>query len=334
MSTYFINTIDNLWEMFFGNTGNIIWHDKCKIGIDFDHSINLDNVYDFDFKADDVLCVPVANNLSLSETYFSKRLRKLHGINAKIVLFGLGVQASLKVEEDLDSFVKNISGSKKRLFRMLSEKCTSIGARGEITRQCLYKMGIKNVRVIGCPSFYSNLIYTQKDEKISINNKIKKVLLNYSGNAEEIEQLKNLLGEFPECKMHLIRQGGNDLLEEEKIESVIFNDVDLWDKYIYNADFDLSVGTRLHGNMIAYLNGVPTLWIARDARVKEVCDALKLPYLLPNDLEDVDKFENYICSDFYNDNFYLHRKKMRREYIQFLEENNVKHKFDGDNVNE
>ena len=43
------------------------------------------------------------------------------------------------------------------------------------------------------------------------------------------------------------------------------------------ATLDLIVGTRIHGSMISIAAKTPTLTIAEDARVKELCKQMRLP---------------------------------------------------------
>jgi hypothetical protein len=45
----------------------------------------------------------------------------------------------------------------QRLLKIFAERCVEIGVRGEFTVDVLARMGIKNVAITGCPSYYSNL---------------------------------------------------------------------------------------------------------------------------------------------------------------------------------
>lgn len=73
------------------NTGNLVWHDCCKKEIDYEEEVALNDLSK-DYE-NTVLVVPVANNLSVGETEFSKKLRTLLNVNAQIALIGLGAQA-------------------------------------------------------------------------------------------------------------------------------------------------------------------------------------------------------------------------------------------------
>jgi hypothetical protein len=60
----------------------------------------------------------------------------------------------------------------------------------------------------------------------------------------------------------------------------------------FSADYDFSLGLRLHGNMVSLQAGVPTLWYAHDNRTNELSDIMALPtinkdqlYQLSNNLD-------------------------------------------------
>ena len=74
-------------------------------------------------------------------------LKKLPG---PIVPVGVGAQAA--------TFKKlNFTKGTVEAWRTIADKCTSIGVRGAYSAEVFNDLGIKNVRVIGCPSFYRSL---------------------------------------------------------------------------------------------------------------------------------------------------------------------------------
>ena len=50
----------------------------------------------------------------------------------------------------------------------------------------------------------------------------------------------------------------------------------------------LSIGMRLHGNMVAMQAGVPSLWIPHDPRTTELVATMSLPFISAEQLEDLD----------------------------------------------
>lgn len=323
MKTYFVNSMycqdkDDELVACRGNTGNLVWHEKCKKTICFSEEVDLESIYEYDFSPEDVLVVPVANNFSPGETLFSKQLRKLQGINARVVLVGLGVQAPLSILEStalIDEYVNSISESKKRFFRAISQKCEFIGVRGKITADCLKRIGINNTYVIGCPSFYSG-----GEEKVEVKSYIKKIALNYSAKQSEVELLKMWK---KNCDyIELFRQNLRDDIpcgERRRL----FTNLNDWERELKYHNFDISVGTRLHGNMLAYLNNIPALWIVHDIRTYEVCETLKLPYIRLDDINCQMTVNDLASRCIYSENFYSHRHEMFKNYRMFLKKNGI-----------
>lgn len=338
MRTVFVNSINNIddtqnlhgkLEACYTNTGNLVWHERCKREINYKKEINLVDIpKDMN---DAILVVPVSNNLSIVETAFSKRLRGLLNAKAQIVLIGLGVQANQNMNTP-KKLVKGLSKSKTRLIYEIANKSISIGVRGEFTADCLEYMGIHNYKIIGCPSFYSGML----DNKSIVlpSAKLQKVCVNITGGLNTYKELELVskcgvnskvimqgIGDKPEFK--------NKNISEKywKKNARFFFDLNEWENYIKKEAFTFSFGTRLHGNMISFLMGVPALWITHDCRMNEIVDLLKLPHLNKCHLKKVKYLEELMEYCIYNKAFYRNMKKMRMEYISFLEENGVAHKF-------
>lgn len=338
MRTVFVNSINNIesgqslqrkLEGCYTNTGNLVWHERCKREIDYEAQINLQDIpRNLD---DSVLVVPVSNNLSAIETVFSKRLRGLLNVRSQVVLIGLGVQANQNAGTP-QKFVKELPKSKARLLYEISNKSVSIGVRGEFTAACLDYMGIHNYKIIGCPSFYSGILYN-KAMKLP-PAKLQKVCVNITGGVNTCKELELVL----RCgvKSRVIMQGIRDRAELIKKEMAgeyweknarFFFNLKEWEDYIKEEDFTFSLGTRLHGNMLSFLMGVPALWITHDYRMNEIVDLLKLPHLEKRHLKKIKYLEELMEYCVYDRAFYKNMNKMRKEYISFLEENRVAHKF-------
>lgn len=338
MKTVFINSIYDVddsqsiqkkLEECYTNTGNLVWHELCKREIAYDEEINL---YDISRNLDDsVLVVPVSNNLSVAETTFSKRLRGLLNVKAQIVVIGLGVQASQNINTP-KKLVKELPRSKTQLLYEIANKSVSIGVRGEFTAACLDYMGIHNYRIIGCPSFYSGMLNNIEIKLPSA--KLQKICMNITGGSDVHKVIELAL----KCGVNsrLIMQGIKD--RDEWVNNVrlrsnfeknarFFFHLNEWEDYIREEKFTFSFGTRLHGNMLSFLMGVPALWITHDYRMNEIVDLLKLPYISQRNFKKIKYLEELMERCIYDKGFYRNMIKMRREYISFLEENRVAHKF-------
>lgn len=116
-------------------------------------------------------------------------------------------------------------------------------------------------------------------------------------------------------------------LKHNELENCnIFFSIDDWNDWIRNNHFTFALGNRFHGNMMCYLNEIPTLWIVKDNRVSELTETLGLPSMILKQRKyDVNEF---LKEKYYSYGFYLKRKKIRKEYIGFLNENGICHKFE------
>lgn len=107
----------------------------------------------------------------------------------------------------------------------------------------------------------------------------------------------------------------------------IFYNRDEWSRYLLQNNFTFSVGGRFHGNMMAFSNGIPAVWIVHDERTKELVNALKLPFIYYDALDDIDTLHDFldICS--YEAAFIYHYEKMGAAYVDFLDKNGIRHCF-------
>lgn len=341
MSIYFVNScykvLDNWpeeekWSAVIGNTGNIVWHEKSKIGIKFDAEIYIDDIYEYELTANDTLIVPLANNLAPGETILSRKLRKIAGTKAKVVIVGLGVQATFEEGYDSKRIIDSISPSKKRLLFSLADKCEYIGVRGELSGKCLNDLGIDNYKVIGCPSFYSNLSRHNTSSSI-LENRIQfgdgDILANYTCIPGEMTKLTDFISKVNSAGkcVQVIRQNQNDMVDE-KIKYKLFFDLKEWEEYLTNERFMCSIGTRLHGNMLAYLNGIPALWLVHDMRTLEICKFFEFPHICLNnnecariwEINSLDELKGMID---YSSSFYAKRQKLFAEYREFWKLNGI-----------
>jgi hypothetical protein len=76
-----------------------------------------------------------------------------------------------------------------------------------------------------------------------------------------------------------------DLINDIRDRYKLFFDIEQWRNH--SLKFDFSLGRRLHGNMVAFQSGVPSLWLVHDARTNELAKLMKLPTISFGDLVDI-----------------------------------------------
>lgn len=102
----------------------------------------------------------------------------------------------------------------------------------------------------------------------------------------------------------------------------VFFDLPSWDRYI--SQFDMSIGSRFLGNLIALTNGIPAFILAHDSRTTEMAELMSIPYA-PVDGIDVERILEE--ADF--DAFEARYTQLYDQFAAFLTENGLRHKLGG-----
>lgn len=202
--------------------------------------------------------------------------------------------------DEINDLDKRLSPELVKILKVAADKTELIGVRGYETQEVLHKLGIDNVRVIGCPSFFKNGPdrFIEKKDKIDLNNVIFTSEFN-------IDIIKN---------RHVVIQGNNKELWEVlcfdksikdiqpynlevllNSKPVMFSNNQSWETYL--SKFDFCAGVRLHGAIVALNSGTPAVCVHNDARTKELCSYLKIPYF-PEYLYESDIQKIYDACDY------------------------------------
>lgn len=138
------------------------------------------------------------------------------------------------------------------------------------------------------------------------------LLLNYFGFGE----IGNVPYNFP-------RNIGSKFYKEGKVK--YFLNAKSW--FDYMKDIDISIGTRLHGNIVATINGTPSITIIHDARMKELADYHALPSISG---EEIGKYNNLtqLINDIDFQKVEKQHEKRFNHFIDFIEENGLDHIYE------
>ncbi len=290
---------DRFMDAIAGNTGNsyITWALMKELGCSVNSlkGHHIQNVYSYDFNniAKDVeiiknecthVILVLQDQIRLGESYgyrlpFAGLKNFLSKIDKPILVAGLGANCF----DGYDPyFYQKLDRELVDFLRFLSSKVTSIGVRGYFTFDVLSKLGIKNVEVIGCPSYYEKgrnriIVKPKWDEHLRLASstgvpyilpKVQRVYLQDRLPKEE-RIIKIYFGE----KQYLNRTEYSDLINGKYR---IFSSIQEWKKDLEGTDF--YIGTRVHGSMVALNSGVPTVVMNKDSRAREMCEYMNIPY--------------------------------------------------------
>ncbi|MBG6204169.1 hypothetical protein IWQ48_005332 [Labrenzia sp. EL_13] len=282
----------------------------------------------------------------------------LKRLGLPVLAFGIGAQAPVDGRIELSESTKNV-------LRLISDSTESVGVRGAYTAQVLSDLGIRNARIIGCPTAFRK---NDPELKISLPkvDEVRKIGLTIRREvspayAKDIRQYltfhRNLIKSFAgRFETTLFAQGeieekklvlGTPDQKEEAISSLKDNSwVSQWymdedverlyrTRLFYSdvvADYDAAVsacdlvlGYRLHGNLMALANGIPSIYFTYDSRTREFADTFKIPSF------DVFSDKVFRLSDFWDqssfDGFNGAYRQVFAAMQNFLNENNIDHKM-------
>jgi hypothetical protein len=92
----------------------------------------------------------------------------------------------------------------------------------------------------------------------------------------------------------------------------------------YLRGFDFVIGARIHGVMLGLQAGVPSLCIAHDSRTRELCETMKVPFVMARDVSGgVSREDLGRLFVFDADEFDQNRAKLAAGFQTFLEANGL-----------
>ncbi|MCQ8822189.1 polysaccharide pyruvyl transferase family protein [Pseudoalteromonas agarivorans] len=306
----------------------------------------------------DVLVLPEANLINPSVNY-AKQASFVAKLDKPTLLLGVGAQAKdivgaeefPPIPEGTISFLKEVSKRTPNIF-----------CRGEFTKSIIKSMGIDNVLAIGCPTFMINPTNTLWEnilskpqgnilKKLSVTEGVYPVVKRTDSlnNTERFlfdQVLYNDAHYVAQCQISVLKIGFG--LEEEVernnlnnlrrylaphsdldkfsnkllLNSRSFSRVDNWLNYARSRTG--FCGTRIHGNMVAIQSAVPSLPVAHDSRTKELCQIMRLPFITPENFDDIRSKSDLIAAydvvyDSNANDLDAFRSEVAKIYIEHIE---------------
>ncbi len=226
----------------------------------------------------------------------------IEAVDLPCVVVGLGAQAN-----GGERIAPLLPAGTVRFVEAVAERTRVIGVRGGYTASVLDDLGVTNVEVTGCPSFYTNLSAPLRLRKkrfadmrrIAVNGtanvvghsfdaeakaEVERALFRFAAAANRPYVLQSELPEMlyleepgpgrtealaPSAR-RLGYRGADEYAAALGRIGRVFFDVGEWLDFLGGCD--LVVGTRLHGAVAALLRGVPAIVLYHDARTRELCE--------------------------------------------------------------
>ena len=109
----------------------------------------------------------------------------------------------------------------------------------------------------------------------------------------------------------------------------LFYDVPHWRAYLQQEDFNFSCGTRIHGNIMSLLSGIPALVLACDSRTQEMAEYYDIPWMKYSKKHlDISKLFQETDYSRFNSNYI----KKYEKFEDFLVSHNLVKKMNQNNI--
>lgn len=301
-------------------------------------------------EACEILVIPSSNQANPAAD-LSERAAFLEAVDLPCLAVGIGAQSPSRGDH------VRLAPSTIRYLRSLSERGPAVGVRGAFTAEVLSQYGVNNTVVVGCPSHFINPSPTlgsqiaakierrrfdrlaQTDIELvpslqSVDRKLFQWLRSADGayvcqsHPCLISLARSRMEEIAEDSVeafhrHLLspeewtKRPPSWLIEEARRRFRVFFDVEAWLEFL--TGFDLVVGVRFHGNLLAMQAGTPGVCVVHDARTEELCQTTVLPHVRPKQVLSANSVEELVeAATFDAVAFDARRKELANTYWRLL----------------
>lgn len=298
----------------------------------------------------DIIVIPASNFLH-PDRDLGALAQKLEKTKLPLLVIGIGAQAPT-----LGSILELKEGTQK-FINVLKEQAVHVTCRGEYTAEVLHSYGVTQISALGCPSNLTNLNFNLGSEiehklSISLNEKGEQsnVLLNIDSHRRKFyKEYRKLIELVCNNSFSVVCQNPIELVKaargdeydrdcahiqfQEKLWKGLFSPGEferfISDRFVtffganpwmeFSKKFDFSIGTRLHGNMLAFQSEVPSVFLSHDSRTSELVDIMKLPSCNLKDLEFTSINEIYEKLSFSGSDYDNNRHMISVKYVDIIE---------------
>lgn len=249
----------------------------------------------------DFIVLPMAN---IFQTRYIGDMERLTQVFSKIKVptYVIACGAQADSFDQLDQLVEAVKEPASRFIKAIYETGGEFALRGFFTKEFFDRLGFHSAVVTGCPSMYQlgSQLKIEKAErgpiKAAYNGSLQilgKELLD-DGRSVYVDQdefygLLFALGN-DDGKMgnegyvrSLVKKYGYQMVKlAMERRAMLFLDVPVWRKYLMENQFNFSYGTRIHGNIVSILSGIPSLICACDSRTREMAEFYSIPMIQPS----------------------------------------------------
>jgi hypothetical protein len=296
------------------------------------------------------------SNYIAEELDFGHAVALLRHLRGPVVAIGVGAQAPvfgpLRLSEGSTAF-----------WRLVGEKSTSLGVRGAWTAEVLAAIGVRNTRVIGCPSLYRAgrplagvaPVPAAARTGLTLNRMLAGAYTQDAAHTRAVQQgLLRAAAAWPVARLYaqgereeMLLARGHAERRTDRLAAVLaawgmageapvaqlferhlaaHMDVEAWAEDLAR-EVDVVLGLRLHGNILALQQGQPALMLVADARMREMAQAFRMPAVEVSDLDPARVSLSALVEGLDFAGFAAAQRAGLLAYRAFLEENGIAHRL-------
>lgn len=295
--------------------------------------------------------LPMANDFGGHfNAEMARMTRFIRQLTIPVVVVGIG--GAFRIDDPFDE-PKHFDGVVKDFVDAVLERSSLLGLRGEITGRYLESLGYReeeHFRVIGDPTLYNlgpelriRPFEYSDDLRIAYNMtpKAPQSALGFLRRLPEAfpdaTYIPQDFGDFSKVYAGMVDVSANSFRDTvdnypNSLEHSPFRTGNL--KFYLNApswiedmkSYDLSIGTRIHGNVLPTHAGTPSLTLMYGSRLKELADYHHLPRVLAADVDPDSRLEDLVEGVDFHEPEKHHAKNFER-YVDFLDANSITHSY-------
>lgn len=282
----------------------------------------------------------------------------LRRLKLPVIAFGIGAQAPVKGRLKL-------SDESKTVLHLMADSTASIGVRGAYSAQALWDIGIRNVRIIGCPTAFRGndpdlaikLPPLEDVKRVGVTLR-REVSPAYAQDITRYLTVHRDLVKAMSARFATVLMAQGEVEEKKLVMGTETQKAEAWsalyadpavaasylddavatlyrERLFYSdvvADYeslvrkqDLVLGYRLHGNLMALANGVPSIYFTYDSRTAEFAETFQIPSY------DVFSKKAFVLENYWHQGLFHKFNRARfhtyREMQAFLVENGIDNKM-------
>lgn len=348
---------DELYDLVGHNTGNIAFHHAVSNILGGSLPATSWYAKSEDINASgDIGVMPCANQLGPHANYGSVA-DSFKSLDTKLVAIGLGAQGGSQYES-----MPEVPEGTLRWLREIIDRAPggkpNITVRGPYTQRVLEHYGLGDHSIpLGCPTLFLNPdpeLGKKVEERIKYPfNRIAVAaghqnwkhlarieasltrLMSATGGVYIVQSPKEMValgrGEADRLSAEVLATcrdfatpelTAGEFKEWSRRHARAFFDVPAWMEYLRR--FDLVVGLRIHGCVLALHAGVPALCIAHDSRTRELCEVMKVPFVMASEVSGgITRAALASLVKFDGAEFDRNREAIGTQFREFLENNGL-----------